>query len=217
MSPLTHSVRTARRRALSYRDANGIAELVIGVALIVFGSQDYFASKLAPFGTLGRVSVVLGIIVLYGLLILGNRAIAEWMKERLIYPRTGYVSMPEEHGRTESERKGSFYVVLALALMIGMVFLASRFVLHARWIFSVGILLLFGSFVFVSGQFKLDPVRSLLFLTPLVGGLTWWAFSKPSPPLNSLLVVVGASLAFAGLICLLVYLVRNPRPPSTAP
>lgn len=217
MSHLTHSVRTSRQRALSYRDANGISELVIGVALIVFGSQDYLACKLARFGTLGRVSVVLGIIALYGLLMLGNRAIAEWLKERIIYPRTGYVSTPEGDGRTESERKGSFQVLLALAVMIGVVFFASSFVLHARWICSVGILLLFGSYVFVSGQFKLDPVRSLLFLTPLVGGLTWWAFSKPSPPIASLLVVVGASLAFAGLICLVVYLVRNPRPSSTAP
>jgi hypothetical protein len=211
------SVLTARQRALSCRDANGISELVIGVALIVFGSQDYLASKLAPFGTLGRVSVVLGIIVLYGLLMLGNRAIAEWIKERLIYPRTGYASTPEEDGKTESERKGSFYAVLALALMIGVVFFASSFVIHARWICFVGTLLLFGCYVFVSGQFRLDPVRSLLFLTPLVGGLTWWAFSKPSPPFTSLLVVVGASLAFAGLICLVVYLVRNPRPSSTAP
>jgi hypothetical protein len=211
------SVLTARQRALSYHHANGISELVIGVALIVFGSQDYLASKLAPFGTLGRVSVVLGVIVLYGLLMLGNRAIAEWIKERLIYPRTGYVSTPEEDGKTESERKGFFYVLLALALMIGVVFFASSFVIHARWICSVSILLLFGCYVFVSGQFRLDPVRSLLFLTPLVGGLTWWAFSKPSPPFTSLLVAVGASLAFAGLICLVVYLVRNPRPSSTAP
>ena len=217
MSDLTPSVLTARQRALYYRDASGISELVVGAALIVFGSQDYVSAKLVPLGHMGQVLVALGIILVYGLLMLGNKAIVEWLKERLIYPRTGYVCTPDEHVRTETERRGSFPIFLVLAAIIGFGFFASSFVTYARWIWSVGMFVLFASYVFVSGQFKLDPARSLLCLVPMTGGLAWWTFAKPSPPLDWLLVVVGASLSFTGLIRLLVYLFRNPRPTPTAP
>lgn len=216
MSHLTPSVLAARQRARYYRDASGISELVIGAALVVFGSQDYLASKLAPFGHLGRVILVVVILILYGLLMLGNKRIVEWIKERLIYPRTGYVSTQDEADKGETARS-PFPVILVLVLIIGVVSFASGYANYARWIWSAAMLLLFGSYVFLSGQFELDPRRSWLFLIPLVGGLAWWNFSKPSPPFMSLAVVVGASLAFASLIRLFTYLVRNPGPPSAAP
>ena len=212
----TPSLLEARQRARYSRDANGLSELVVGLALLVFGSQDYFNVVLAPFGALGRVLVVLAIIVLYGLLMLANKAIAEWIKERLVYPRSGYVAVPDEVDSARAANGDSTYLFLGLAVIIGVVFFASSFVIRARWIWSLAILLLFAAYVFASGQFKLDPLRSSLFLVPLVGGLAWWTFSRPIPSFNSLLAVVGGSLAIAGAIRLSLYLHRNPRPEQKA-
>jgi hypothetical protein len=211
VSNLTPSVLTARRRALYYSDANGITEVVVGAALIVFGSRDYFAAKLAPLGTFAREFAFFGTIILYGLLILGNKRIAEWLKERLIYPRTGYVSTPDEDEEIGASPRESLLVVLAF--LIGIVLFAF-FAFHARWILSLAMLLLFTSYVFVSGQSKLDPLRSSLFLIPLIGGLAWWTFAKPIPSFNSLFTVLGGSLAIAGAIRLSLYLHRNPQPNS---
>jgi len=220
MSHPTPSVFTARQRALYHRDANGISELVVGLALMIFGSQRYYFSVvLAPFGALGRVLVVLVIIALYGLLILNNKAIVERIKERLVYPRTGYVDVatPDEEAKAETGNGDSSYVFLSLAIIIGLAVFASSSIIPHRWIYSVAILLLFASYVFASGQFKLDPWRSALFLFPLAGGLAWWTFWRPIPRFNSLLEVVGGSLAVGGAIRLSLYLHRNRQPSSTTP
>jgi hypothetical protein len=211
------SILDARQRARYHRDANGISELVVGLALLIFGSQHYFSVVLAPFGALGRVLVVLVIIVLYGLLMLNNRAIAERIKERLVYPRTGYVAAPDEETTAGAANGDSSYVFLTLATIIGLALFASSSIIPDRWIYSTAILLLFASYVFASGQFKLDPLRSALFLVPLAGGLAWWTFSRPIPRFNLLLEVVGGSLAIGGAIRLSLYLHRNPRSTSTTP
>jgi hypothetical protein len=209
---LSSSVLHARQRASYYRDANGISDFVIGSALLVFGSRDYLAAKFAPWGKLGQAALVLGLTVLYGFMIVGSRSIAEWIMARLIYPRTGYVATDEDTEESWTRPKTPFWVFLALALMVVSVVLGAFFPAYVRLFWPIAIFLLFFSYVFFSGRYRLDPSRSLLFLIPLIGGLAWWEFSRPNPPLDSLLLVVGGSFVFAGLIRLCIYLLRNPRP-----
>jgi hypothetical protein len=214
MAHLSPAVLSARRRALSYRDADGLSELVVGVALMVFGSQDFFSAKLAPFGHLGQAAVALCIMALYLLLMIGSTRIIEWLKEELVYPRTGYVATANENVGPEGARRNSWHVFLAIALMVAVISLAASLVIYARWIWAIGLFVLYAFYLLVSGQFRRDPLRSWLFLVPLAVGMTWWAFLKPSPPFISLLVIVGAALVLAGFIRLAVYLLRNPRPRS---
>jgi hypothetical protein len=112
MAYLSPSVLSARQRAHSYRDADGLSELVVGAALMVFGSRDFFSAKLAPLGHLGQTAVALCIMALYMLLMIGSTGIVEWLKEQLVYPRTGYVSTQNENGGEQGARRNSFYVLL---------------------------------------------------------------------------------------------------------
>jgi hypothetical protein len=214
MAHLSPAVLSARQRAHSYRDADGLSELVVGTALMVFGSQDFFSAKLAPLGHLGQAAVALCIMALYVLLMIGSTRIAEWFKEQLVYPRTGYVSPQNENGGGQGARGNSFYVLLAIAFIVAVISFAASFVIYARWIWAIGMFLLYAIYLLASGQVRRDPVRSGLFLVPLVAGMAWWALLKPSPPIVSLLVVVGAALTLAGLNRLAVYLLRSPRPGS---
>src|SRR5271165_3373192 len=179
---MTLSILAARQRAFHYRDADGISECLTGLGLALIGSQDFFQAKLAPFGTFARVIPLVGFLVLFSALLLGNKAITEWIKERLIYPRTGYVAPREDEANQEVSGRNFLYIFLIFTYFFAVIFLASRFPAQSRWIWSAAAILLQISVMFISGEYKRDPLHCVLFLVSLLAGLWWWTFSVPSPP-----------------------------------
>jgi hypothetical protein len=74
----------AQRRAWSYWFEDGLPTLVGGAGCAVFGLSFIFDHSLFR----------LVLVALYGVIILRHRPIVEWLKARLTYPRTGYVTPP---------------------------------------------------------------------------------------------------------------------------
>lgn len=217
MLPSQPSLLSARERAISYRNADGISECLMGLVLALIGSQDFLQSVFARYGALGRLIPLLAFLVLFPALLLGNHSIAEWFRERLVYPRTGYVAPQEQEDQLRAFRKHVPYAVMVLAFLAGFIFIARIPFLQARWLWAAAIVLPLLYLMIATRMYQTDLLRCALFLVPLVLGLFWWTFSKPTPPISTVGLVLGASLFSSGVVHLFLYLLRNPRPSTPAP
>ncbi len=94
MSNLSPSVLEARQRAARYRDADGLSGIVTGAAFFLMGSQNYFASRFRPLGSLAHVLSILLFLCVPAVLFLKSEGILDWAKAHLTYPRSGYVPAP---------------------------------------------------------------------------------------------------------------------------
>jgi hypothetical protein len=74
----------AQHRAWNYWFEDGLPTLVGGLGCLLFGVS--FIFDRSPFR--------LVLLAAYGVILLRNRPIIEWLKTRLTYPRTGYVTPP---------------------------------------------------------------------------------------------------------------------------
>jgi hypothetical protein len=75
---------TAQHRAWNYWFEDGLPTLVGGFGCVMFGLSFIFDHSLFR----------LVLVAAYSVIILRNRPIIEWLKTRLTYPRTGYVTPP---------------------------------------------------------------------------------------------------------------------------
>ena len=84
MKPQSPTV-AAERRAWNYWFEDGLPTLVGGFGCVLFGLSFVFDHSLFRLVLMG----------LYCVILLRGRAIVEWLKVRLTYPRTGYVTPPD--------------------------------------------------------------------------------------------------------------------------
>jgi hypothetical protein len=86
------SVVTARTRAQSYWDADGIPSIILGACFAIMGTGGFVAHNARSFEFLGDLARLLGVLILAEESILGK--IATWAKSRTTFPRTGYIASP---------------------------------------------------------------------------------------------------------------------------
>lgn len=223
MTNLSPSVRQAKVRAILYRDVAGISQIFFGIAFAYLGSMDYLKAQLTPVGARLRIMPALGAVLMLGLIIVGKARFMEWMNERVVYPRTGYLIKEGEEERTSATQKGFYYALLTLGLITVFFFLVpapgriaeilSIHFAYIRWIFLALLTLAFCSVLISSAEYR--DVGYLLSVTPMIAGTAWWTVARPAPPFDSVVAVLGVSWVIGGALRLLVYLVRNPRPKQT--
>jgi hypothetical protein len=115
------SIEGAPRRAVHYWYDDGLAEIGVGLLFLLLAAL-FAVEGLAPAGSLPPWFSAFGlpVIVVGGMIVLGLSVRA--IKERLTYPRTGYVAYP----RTGPARKWLAGVIGGIVSFLLVLFLATR-------------------------------------------------------------------------------------------
>lgn len=146
----------ARQRALRYWVEDGIPDLYIGSLLLLFVGLRLLArwadahrqATLTAAGLFGSLAVILAGS-------LWGRFIIDAVKQRVTYPRTGYVAYAPPS--REERRKSLLFTLLFALLLIGMVLLHPQARLPLRmWVFH--------GVVFLVALAVSLPLRSLRYL-----------------------------------------------------
>lgn len=199
----------APRRSLRYWYDDGLAEIFVGALFLLLAAL-FAVEGLAPAGSLPASFSAFGLPVLVvGGMIAGGLALRA-VKERLTYPRTGYVSYP----RTRPARKGLAGILGGVISLLLVLFLAAR----PGWIAALpavqgaAIALILGVFALRSGVSRL-AVQALL---ALAAGLTAGFIGAETWAGTALVFgVTGVASLAAGAFALARYL-RTTTPPTEA-
>jgi hypothetical protein len=115
------AIESAPRRAVHYWYDDGLVETGVGLLFLLLAAL-FAVEGLVPAGSLPPLFSALGlpIVILGGMFVLGLSVRAA--KDRLTYPRTGYVSYP----RKRPQRKWVAGVIGALVGLLLVLFLAAR-------------------------------------------------------------------------------------------
>jgi hypothetical protein len=212
----------AQRRAWNYWFDDGVPALVGGLGSVLFGLSFIFDHSLFR----------LVLMALYGVILLRNRLLIEWLKVRLTYPRTGYVTPPDspqdrllplpdpeglslqaDEERLASERKreedAKKRLILSLAILLPAV-LGTMFI-ESPWIYTVAGIALAASLSIMNGK----DVRLSWFVLggiPLIGlGMTFFSPQglTPAHRLGYFSTAIGLLVVATGAVALVHHLWRN--------
>ena len=224
--PSSSPVLSAAQRASFYWFDDGLPTLLTGVACLLMA----FSLLYPHSGGSNLLSAVVALvsIVLYGLLLIRQREILDWLKSRITYPRTGYVSPPyslkdanlplgltslslpgsetSHPDERDRSRQVSFMIAIALAVGLPIFFFSNPWLCLVSG-FLTSAALWFGlryiqrvSWILLAG-FPLLGLAMLLFLPRYIDGparVAWF------------LAGTGVILIVEGTVALLRYLEKNP-------
>jgi len=225
----------AERRSWHYWFEDGLPSLLTsaGCLLIAF----FMLYPRHHSKSLPRAVLSLTAVVLYGAILIFHRQILDWLKARITYPRTGYVSppyfaedpapsldltalslqgadanRPEDAARLHADRKHRLWLAIALTLVA----IVPTMFVRSPWICSAtGVLL--GAALWFGARHEQRLSWIVLGGFPLVG---FWMSIFLSPavigPERVAYFLAGAGLLFFvdGALSLVRYLAHNPRPSS---
>lgn len=193
-----------RRKSDRYFYEDGLVELMVGVALIWVGITVLAVDNAPRYLTI--LLVVLLPIVGAGTIYLASRA-AEAIKERMVYPRTGYVA----YRQTDDVTQRRF-------VTIGLLFITAVVVLMPNRLNSMGFIqgAVF-AFIFALLGYRMGMARfyGLALVSLLIGvGVAFLLPSSSVVATTGTLTGIGIALLVSGCTALLVYLRRNPEYPT---
>ncbi len=197
-------VRHSQLRTVQYWYADGTFELGFGLLCFLLGIYLYFENLLQ--GTwLTALADILLIVVVIGGSFLMNWLIRNW-KERVTYPRTGYVNYAKKHNRAQTILMGVI-VLSALGLMV--YFLSRVEIQISTRPLVTGIL--FGIvMIFVGWRTLLRRFYLHTLLSMLVGiGLAFSPWDN-HVGLAAFYSGIGLILIVSGVLTLRAYLRQNP-------
>jgi hypothetical protein len=226
----------AERRSWHYWFEDGLPSLLTsaGCLLIAF----FMLYPRHHSNSLGRTVLSLTAAVLYGAILIFHRQILDWLKARITYPRTGYVSPPysaedpappldlttlslqgadarppEDAARLHADRKHRLWFAIALTLVA----IVPTMFVRSPWICSAtGVLLAAAMWFGAKHEQRLSWIVLAGF--PIVG---FWMSIFLSPAIIGpervayFLAGAGALFFLDGAVSLIRYLLRNPQPTSS--
>lgn len=197
------SIDRAMRRPWQYWFEDGLVEIAVGGVLVAIALL--FLAEVAS-GTAGLAAPGLPVVVGGGSWLAGRAVKAA--KERLTYPRTGYVAYKRERRRGRIVR-----TLAACAVMGGLVGAVMAQLPSGAWITAAEGLL--GSVAFFLLGHKVDLTRfyALAGVSALLGVAASWA--GLSDTLGSVVLYggIGVAVIASGLVALRGYL-RSSQPPA---
>ncbi len=234
----------AERRSWHYWFSDGLSSLLTSAGCLLFAFFLLHPQQ-RPVSPL-RTALSLAALLLYGVILLRQRQILDWLKTRITYPRTGYVSPPyfaqeaeqsrdipvihllladltkqEQALRVETDRRRRFWFILAFGLAAAFV------VLYVRnpWICSSAGLL-FAAAIWFASRHEQQLSWIILGGFPFVFMSTAFYLRHFSVGPERIVggermgyFLAGSGLLFLvdGAASLIRFLLRNPRPSSTTP
>jgi hypothetical protein len=201
------------RRAAAYWFVDGLPELLFGAAMALAGGS-MVLTRLLHVRWIGFVG--LGATLLYWVLICSesfNRAILDWLKRRVTYPRTGYVTPPARFQPDapikllESSSNVSHFLQHTIVpfLVAGN---APEIVMQNRWGVAVGLAAV-AVWLYWANRGEEHPysIRSVLVLAGL--GLAYVLSGAPFT--RASVMLFGLWLSGRGAYALARYLKTHPR------
>ena len=201
-------ISTMQKRPYQYYYMDGIWELNAGVFFFLLGLF-YFLLTLIPSGTPLQVAVLIigqpGIILLG---IFGIRKVVRYMKERITYPRTGYVSY---HRKAKKNRWSGMLTGLVLGIFFGFLASSLSSLIGTSWLPAV-IGVLFAAVLYIMA-YKTDVIRFYLLAVASIIIGTLVAFSGLTDWLQSAALFggIGVCCILSGLAALFSY-IHNTKP-----
>lgn len=186
---------------------DGISEMAAGLFLMLIGG--FFAAvPLIPSESARMWILALGqpLLVILGIVFV-SRAVKA-VKERVTYPRTGYVAY---HGKNRKRRLGRIVVAIALSAAVGMLFSLFFNLIPDRWIptIAAGVMSIF--FLVIAYNLALLRFVGLAVYFFAVGLLvSWWMPAEPYD-MAAMLGLGGLGVLVSGALALRSYL-ANTRP-----
>ncbi len=197
-----------QKRPIHYWYSDGIWEIHFGLFFVLLGFY-YFLLTLIPANSPYQIlALAIGqpAIILLG--IFGFRKTIRYFKERITYPRTGYISY-------RTKRKNNHLVGMATGLVLGMIFglIASQLssLIGTSWIPAfIGVMLAIILYILA---YKSNVIRFyvLAVTSIIIGSIV--AFSGIDEWLQSAAFFAGVGFCFviSGLAALIIYM-RNSHP-----
>ncbi len=120
---MRRDVDRAEQRARQYWYDDGLVEIAAGVIFLAMGAL-FLVEALAPQGSLPKSFSAIGIVVLVagGIWIAGR--VVRWTKERVTYPRTGYVRY-QQRARTTKRKLITVVVAIAISILTNLILFAT--------------------------------------------------------------------------------------------
>ena len=191
------------RRSTQYWFDDGLVELLMGILFAVIGLLFWWQTTVSSFESAIVSALALPVIIIAGSLLLG--AALRWLKQRLVYPRTGYITYqkPTKKQRNLSWILGGLIgVLVALTItqldlseltaafigtgiavglfMLGFRIGLIRFHLLAVWSVAVGVVI---SFLGVADTLAATLALGLIGFGLIVsGGFAFWRYWQNSEP-----------------------------------
>lgn len=201
------SVEEIQKKALQYWYVDGLSELGTGFVFIFIGLTYWLGRTLQqPFAGLflgfGQPIVQVGtMLVIYWLI--------RWAKQKVTYPRTGYLSYRRDKEQNSTRRR---LLVLILAVIIAGItvfslnFLIDNRIIQDSWITTFTAIFISGIFLFSNHKIHLIRLY-ILALYVLIIGIAFSLTGLPSSYINPFfLMLVGAGLLTTGTLTLNRYL-----------
>jgi hypothetical protein len=217
-----NSVLTPGKRAAAYWFVDGLPDLVFGMMLFVFGAAGFLWQMYAPHPWIYDFSLMLAG---FGLFYWKERAVLDYLKAHVTYPRTGYAQPPNEApppttlvsmsltpGTPANENVTHF--IRRTVMTFFWIFYVSFSKDPPRWLAPL-LMVALALMLYAMNRGSERPFRwwstLMLALTGLV--FLWQDVPPHLQPLLSMLMA-GAWLAAQGAYVLAQYLHANPRPPA---
>jgi hypothetical protein len=200
-----------KRTVRSFYD-DGLTEIALGLILLVLGGYFYTQEALAG-SKVGSVVSALFIIVLFAGAFLVNRLL-RFLKRRISYPRTGYVSFKKKEPNARRR---------AAAAAAGMIIGASLAVLYSlspsvrTLLPAVNGLLFAVAVLLIAHRIGVLRFYILAAASAVIGVGVTAAGIADIKGLSLYYGLFGAATLISGLAALIVYLRRSPRPEPEIP
>jgi hypothetical protein len=221
----------AEERAWNYWFVDGLTSLVVGLD-VMLAAFYLFNPLLYPLQWLPkRLGIVLALAAIVLNVVIASRyqQIVVWLKERITYPRTGYVQAPKADpaeaanlasiplGSSSSpeiqilhvQRRLTWLIAVGLAVAASIAFV----LIHARWVWTVAGTIFSVAMIIARKDFRMTWIPPLGF--PILG-LLITTFAPRH--LGGSYFVTGMGLLFVldGAFTLIRFLIQNPRPKASA-
>ena len=196
-----------KRRAAQYFFIDGSFELTFGALCLLLAGYFYIQVVL-PSSLFSFFLTILFVMLIFGGTIVTNRFVRRF-KERITYPRTGYIVYHSPRKRNRGLR-----VILVLGLMAVMIDLLVDILTNREksmlWIPTLTALFLGFLLAFIGYRSRLPRFYGIAFLVILIGAsLSWFGYGDISG-LMYFFGMISLILFLSGGLTLWSYLRRNP-------
>jgi hypothetical protein len=196
----------AAQRAQQYWHIDGIAELVMGSFFVLMGL--YFGAQaiLPEDSFAGSMLTPAMLLVIVGGVIV-SRSLIRKLKERLTYPRTGYVAY---HTPAKKRRWLTAIVAFGMAMLVAALFASTP--ASMRWIPVISGLLIGAYWLYYGHKIGLVRFYVLAAISAVIGAAIAFAGMQERTGLPLYYTVMGLVLLVSGGLTLWSYLRQAPQP-----
>lgn len=191
------------QRSMSYWFEDGLGEIILGALFFLLGLSFFIEGMADPGTLLRRASGITGIV----LMVFGAwtaRPIIRKLKERVTYPRTGYVSYRKSKPTRKSRAASTILMLVIILIVVGIITSAPDKTLD--WIPMFEGVIIGGSLLFIGYRTQIYRFFALGSLSILLGTFLSVSGVGNLVGMGILFIVLGAAEIISGGFRLRTYL-----------